>query len=464
MKKIKDLVSFFKTYRETGFSKALKNAKEIAIELNIDLVFVQKREIIRKRHFDESKNDALSSVPQSFDEYFKTNYFLCVVDQTIVSLNSRFEQYQEYEKTFGFLFTSKKLRSLEDNDLKSCCLRLEATLKHDENIINYSVTVTSAERSVSKLKLIKTYLRSTMSQERLNGLFVISIEQDMLKKIDYKYLIENFASKMLGEWLCLPNKFEPWYDLILDVVAAAAVESGGVKSLEMHNKKERIAGFSMLLGETNLYMWFSGKSSDIILVELENRMVKEDDRADLLEDGVLQAASPASHSSSITSPIGSRCGVGIKRQQVGTFKLDVGPKWGEGKPVILFSGWIGIGKMKQETSKLMIVQLQGNIKQSIFSCKFSQDRRLFAKDIHQKEQFQYHPHKSLVQCMMYAWSGVGYSRSMRELLSNMILGANDGWQSVSLTEIITTTAIRKPYKKASLCVHPDKLQQRGASI
>ncbi|GKC31043.1 hypothetical protein Tco_1038337 [Tanacetum coccineum] len=44
------------------------------------------------------------------------------------------------------------------------------------------------------------------------------------------------------------------------------------------------------------------KSSDICLVELENRMVKED-RTALLEGVVLQAASPASHSSSITSPV-----------------------------------------------------------------------------------------------------------------------------------------------------------------
>ncbi|PWA64700.1 zinc finger MYM-type protein 1 [Artemisia annua] len=132
MKKIEDLVSFFKTYRETRFSKALESAKEIAIEMNIDPVFVRKREIIRKRYFDENQNDVSSSVPQSLEESFKTNYFLAVVDQAIVSLNSRFEQYQEYEKTFGFLFTSDKLRSLGDNDLKSCCLRLEAALKHDE--------------------------------------------------------------------------------------------------------------------------------------------------------------------------------------------------------------------------------------------------------------------------------------------------------------------------------------------
>ncbi|GKB57785.1 hypothetical protein Tco_0913971 [Tanacetum coccineum] len=44
------------------------------------------------------------------------------------------------------------------------------------------------------------------------------------------------------------------------------------------------------------------KSSHNSLVELENRMVKED-RTALLEGVVLQAASPASHSSSITSPV-----------------------------------------------------------------------------------------------------------------------------------------------------------------
>ncbi|GFZ00742.1 nuclear factor 1 A-type protein [Actinidia rufa] len=84
------------------------------------------------------------------------------------------------------------------------------------------------------------------------------------------------------------------------------------------------------------------------------------------------------------------------------FKLEVGPEWGEGKPVILFNGWIGIGKSKLEHSKPgaelhlrvrldpdpryvfqfedetkfspQIVKLQGAIKQPIFSCKFSQDR------------------------------------------------------------------------------------------
>jgi hypothetical protein len=57
------------------------------------------------------------------------------------------------------------------------------------------VAVASAKISFSKLKLIKSYIRSTMSQERLNGLALLSIENEMLKKLEYKNLVSNFASQ-----------------------------------------------------------------------------------------------------------------------------------------------------------------------------------------------------------------------------------------------------------------------------
>ena len=44
-------------------------------------------------------------------------------------------------------------------------------------LLTILVTVASAERSFSKLKLIKFYLRSTMSQEKLNGLTILLIEK-----------------------------------------------------------------------------------------------------------------------------------------------------------------------------------------------------------------------------------------------------------------------------------------------
>ena len=57
----------------------------------------------------------------------------------------------------------------------------------------YTCYSSSAKRSFSKLKLIKSYLRSTMSQEKLSGLVILSIENEMLKELEYKNLISQFA-------------------------------------------------------------------------------------------------------------------------------------------------------------------------------------------------------------------------------------------------------------------------------
>ncbi|GKU99196.1 hypothetical protein SLEP1_g12075 [Rubroshorea leprosula] len=60
----------------------------------------------------------------------------------------------------------------------------------------------------------------------------------------------------------------------------------------------------------------------------------------------------------------------------------------------------------------------------------------------------------------------GKEGNLRALLSTLqyILGPDSGWQPIPLTEVITSAAVKKAYRKATLSVHPDKLQQRGASI
>ncbi|VAH99338.1 unnamed protein product [Triticum turgidum subsp. durum] len=62
-------------------------------------------------------------------------------------------------------------------------------------LLTIPVTVATAERSFSKLKLLKSYLRSTMTQERLNGLATIALENDGLEKINYEDVIEDFISR-----------------------------------------------------------------------------------------------------------------------------------------------------------------------------------------------------------------------------------------------------------------------------
>ncbi|EZA54577.1 Zinc finger MYM-type protein, partial [Ooceraea biroi] len=55
------------------------------------------------------------------------------------------------------------------------------------------VSIASCERSFSKLKLIKNYLRSTMGQERLSSLSILSIEHNIVKDINYDDVIDEFA-------------------------------------------------------------------------------------------------------------------------------------------------------------------------------------------------------------------------------------------------------------------------------
>lgn len=83
----------------------------------------------------------------------------------------------------------------------------------------------------------------------------------------------------------------------------------------------------------------------------------------------------------------------------------------------------------------------------------------------QKEQAERNRLAETLDAEIKRWSS-GKEGNLRALLSTLqyILGSNSGWQPVSLTEIITTTAVKKAYRKATLAVHPDKLQQRGASI
>jgi len=60
--------------------------------------------------------------------------------------------------------------------------------------LTISVSVASCERSFSKLKIIKSYLRSTMSDTRLSNLAILSIERERAEKIDFNDIMTNFAS------------------------------------------------------------------------------------------------------------------------------------------------------------------------------------------------------------------------------------------------------------------------------
>ena len=52
----------------------------------------------------------------------------------------------------------------------------------------------SAKISFSKLKLIKSYLKLTMSQKRFSRLVISSIETEMSEELEHKNLISQFCN------------------------------------------------------------------------------------------------------------------------------------------------------------------------------------------------------------------------------------------------------------------------------
>lgn len=226
-----------KSYNQNKFDTIILQAQELAYILKVDNCFPiesARRERKRKRFFDEREIIEENLCQNVFDKMFE-----CATKV----IKDRFEAFQAGIEPFKFLFDIKSLSLMPDEDIKICCNRLETKLtegtKKDisgaelhfelkslssqfcenlgpekslkflyENNLNeiyanvsvalrilltLPITVACAERSFSKLKIIKNYLRSSMSQDRLNNLATISIESDIVNDLNIEDLRLKFS-------------------------------------------------------------------------------------------------------------------------------------------------------------------------------------------------------------------------------------------------------------------------------
>ncbi|KAL4021205.1 hypothetical protein IC575_019997 [Cucumis melo] len=83
----------------------------------------------------------------------------------------------------------------------------------------------------------------------------------------------------------------------------------------------------------------------------------------------------------------------------------------------------------------------------------------------QREQAERHRIAETLDAEIKRWAA-GKEGNLRALLSTLqyVLWPECGWQPVSLTEMVIPNAVKKVYRKATLCIHPDKVQQKGATL
>jgi len=220
----------------------LKSEANVSKKWSVPSEFANTRQRKIKRHFDELCEDERLRDPEKF---FKVNVFYCVLDIIINQLRSRFSGMNEIVSNF-IVLQPVTLQTLNDIDLskkasefielykkdisasfskellsfrstfrqeieRSFSIRELADLLIIKNhfmcssfpevctalilFLTIPITTASAERSFSKLKLIKTYLRNSIGQERLRNLAVLSIENDIAQKLNLDIIIDVFAEQ-----------------------------------------------------------------------------------------------------------------------------------------------------------------------------------------------------------------------------------------------------------------------------
>ena len=65
-------------------------------------------------------------------------------------------------------------------------------------LITMPVSTATAERSFSTMKRVKSYLRSTMTTERMSGLGLMNVYREM--EINAELIIDKFAAKKKRVW------------------------------------------------------------------------------------------------------------------------------------------------------------------------------------------------------------------------------------------------------------------------
>ncbi|XP_022141128.1 J domain-containing protein required for chloroplast accumulation response 1 isoform X2 [Momordica charantia] len=88
----------------------------------------------------------------------------------------------------------------------------------------------------------------------------------------------------------------------------------------------------------------------------------------------------------------------------------------------------------------------------------------FQENFMVKELPQEYEREKAIDAKIQQWSN-GKEGNIRSLLSTLqsVLWPKSGWKPVPLVDIIEGSAVKRSYQKALLYLHPDKLQQKGAS-
>ncbi|XP_060845634.1 uncharacterized protein LOC132925241 [Rhopalosiphum padi] len=212
----------------TDLRNTFSHYEKLAMEKSEIKEYKVVRKKKRKIPYDESCQGDTSFEAR---ESFKINTYFVITDSLLSELRKRKSYYDDINTMFGFFSNmidlpvievrkkATKLQSQYPKDLDGSfineCIHFHGYLKslpgivspksilelckiiEDHNIADVYpyVDIALPERSFSVLKRVKSYLRSSMNDNRLNNLAILNIECEITKSISYNEVIEDFAAQ-----------------------------------------------------------------------------------------------------------------------------------------------------------------------------------------------------------------------------------------------------------------------------
>ncbi|XP_050064463.1 uncharacterized protein LOC126553328 [Aphis gossypii] len=199
---IENLKEYFTKKRsDEHFLDIISKSKKLSLDVNGDTTFpIEQRLRKRKKHFDyETEDEPINLIQNMSDkELLKHCNDLQIHLPDNVLNESDISGPELYEEIISLRIHLKLdynshdvLNYIQTNGLSSffpnMCIALRIYL-------TMPVSVATGEKSFSKLKIVKNYLRSTMNQDRLTNMSIISIEHQLCQSVDTKSLIEKFSA------------------------------------------------------------------------------------------------------------------------------------------------------------------------------------------------------------------------------------------------------------------------------
>lgn len=237
-KDIQALQLYFLDNREEICQTSIKKAKELCDAWDVR---IERRRRVKKKMAGETGDDSGLSAENEMQRLLKGT-----IDRMHTEMGERFIRLRNLDSKFGFLLDTKELLTTSNEaDIKERCIdvanfydtdldglelfseivdcrmllktRVDVTITTPQELLCFivqygdesvfpnlrvglqilltiAVSIASCERSFSKLKLILSYLRTSMGQKRLSALTLLSVEQEATNKINFDEIIDQFAA------------------------------------------------------------------------------------------------------------------------------------------------------------------------------------------------------------------------------------------------------------------------------